>query len=154
VKVIIEKELSDRLTSLHLKEYPAATRGTKDDCLFVAAIDRIREYAVCESTKTKALIPVAGGDVEAKITTADGRQSSFRVTIVLGLRNFVALAGMHYGLTVNDKRTHLVNHMKHRFHGGLSSNDENLQVEPLPDNPSEIQLVSKWCEIVAKGGVH
>jgi hypothetical protein len=84
VKASMEKQLSDMLTSLHLEEYPAVTRGTNDACLFAGAIDRIREYAVCESAKTKARIPVVGGDVDAKITTADGRESTFRITTILG----------------------------------------------------------------------
>jgi hypothetical protein len=57
----MEKELDERLARLQLEQYLSVTDHTKNDCLFVAAIDRIREYAYGDRTRKKLWLRRARG---------------------------------------------------------------------------------------------
>jgi hypothetical protein len=150
----MENELDKRLARLQLEQYRSITDRTENDCLFLAAIDRIREYAYGERTKNKALIAAGGGHVDSVVQDGNGLDVTWRITDVTGLRRFIALAGMQNALKPTAKRIQLLNHMKHRFVNGMCEADAALpDVEPLQHEPTEVQLVTKWAEIITKGGM-
>jgi hypothetical protein len=150
----MENELDRRLLHLQLEEYRSITDRTQNDCLFVAAIDRIREYAYSEKFRNKALIASGGGHVDSVLKDSNGLDVTWRITDVQALRNYIALAGMQYALRANSKRTQLLNHIKHRFSNGMCEADAALHdVEPLEQNPSEIEIVTKWAQIISNGGM-
>jgi hypothetical protein len=152
---LLSSFLSDqRLSKLRLEHYNSITDRTQNDCLFLAAIDRIREYAYGERTRNKAFIAAGEGHVDSVLQDATGADVKWRITDVQGLRNFIALAAMQHGLRANVKRTQLLNHIKHRSAGGMCEADAALQhVAPLEQDPSEVQVVTKWAEIISNGGV-
>jgi hypothetical protein len=150
----MEKELDLRLSRLQLEEYRSITDRTQNDCLFLAAIDRIREYAYGDKTRNKALIAAGEGHVDSVLQDSTGAEVKWRITDVQGLRNFIALAAMQHGLRVSSKRPQLLKHIKHRFSSGLCEADAALpHVQPLEQDPSEVQIVTKWAEIITNGGV-
>jgi hypothetical protein len=143
-----------RLARLQLEQYNSITDRTQNDCLFIAAIDRIREYAYGERTRNKALIPAGEGHVDSVLLDSTGADVKLRISDVQGLRNFIALAAMQYGLKVNGKRTQVLNHIKHRFVAGMCEADVALDnIAPLEQDPTEIQVVTKWAQIISNGGM-
>ena len=150
----MEDALTRRLQKLHLLEYPSVTRGTQNDCLFAAAVDRIRGYAF-NDRKATGMETEAGGFVYAKAKSADGTVSRHQISDMQGLRHYIALSGMQIATSVNEKRGRLVSHMKHRFPGGLLRPEDTqlVGVAPLAQNPSDIQMIVKWCEVIVAGGV-
>jgi hypothetical protein len=151
---IMEEELDLRLARLQLEQYNSITDRTQNDCLFIAAIDRIREDAYGERTRIKALSAAGEGHLDSVLQDRTGADVKWRISDVQGLRNFIALAGMQYGLKANGKRTQVLNHIMHRFAAGMCEADAALQnIESLEQDPSEIQVVTKWAEIISNGGV-
>jgi hypothetical protein len=150
---VMENELNLRLARLQLQEYPAITAHTQNDCLFLAAIDRIKDFAYGERTKNKSLVPAGQGNVDSVVTDHNEREVKCRISDVQGLRNFVALAALQLALKPNAKRMQLMSHIKHRFVGGMREADLALaDVQPLPHEPSEVELVHKWAQVICKGG--
>jgi hypothetical protein len=76
----------------------AFTDRTANDCLFLAAIDRIREYAYGDETRNKALIAANEGHVDSVLQDTNGADVRFCIADITGLRNFIALAGMHFAV--------------------------------------------------------
>jgi hypothetical protein len=150
----MKKELDERLTRLQLEQYRSITDRTENDCLFIAAIDRIREYAYNDRTRNKALVAAGEGHVTSVMQDPNGLDVTLRILDVTGLRNFIALAGLQHVLKPTSRRTQLLNHMRHRFANGICESDAALpDVEGLPQEPTEVQIVTKWTEIITKGGV-
>jgi hypothetical protein len=151
---IMEKELNLRLSRLQLEQYNSITDLSQNDCLFIAAIDRTRKYAYGQRTRNKAFMAAGEGHVHSVLQNSTGVDVKCSINDLQGLRNFIALAGMQYGLKPNGKRTQVLNHIKHRFVAGMCEADAALQnIEPLEKDPSEIQVVTKWAEIISNGGV-
>ena len=150
----MEVELSNRLQKLRLEEYPSVTQGSRHDCLFAALVNRIQEYAYSPSAKVKAFITDGeiDGNVRAKITVKD-RETSHTISTVHSLRQYVGLAGLRNATTPHEKRSQVVQHMKHRFRNGISEKDRELNGgENLPDNATEVEIVALWCKIIMTGG--
>jgi hypothetical protein len=95
-----------------------------------------------------------GGHVDSVLQDSNGLDVTLLLTDVQGLRSYIALAGMQYALRANGKRTQLLNHIKHRFSNGRCKDDAALyEVEPLEQNPSEVEIVTKWAQIISNGGM-
>jgi hypothetical protein len=114
----------------------------------------ISNHAEGDRTKNKPLVAAGEGHGDYVLQDPTGLDIKLRITDVSRLRKFIALAGLRHALKPNGKRTSLVNYMRNRFSKGMCEADVALQdVEPLQQDPTEVQIVSKWAEIITKGGM-